>query len=473
MTSQHIVLVIPPISQINYPYIAVPLLKAVASKANYSVKVHDVNMAYFNYLVSRDPEFANIKDADQLNTLFTNFDPYAINPGFTKTWLNTCAPESRIFGFSLASSFSLPWSLEAAQGLKRLCKEAMIIFGGVFCDEATARYILADHSAVDMVVLGEGEETLLDILQRYYGSGGNRYCLSGIKGTAIRNGREVVINDSRPLLTDLDSLPFPDYSSVQIEDYLNYKCGTRILPVLGSRGCTGHCSFCVEWKIWAKYRPRSADNVVEEIRYLIDKYDVNMIRFNNSLVNGNLRILEDFCDRMIEADLGITWVGNARIRKGMTKRLLKKMYLSGCRYLWYGIESASPRMLKIMKKNYDIAQASRILKETKEAGIMILTFWITNFPGEKWEDTENSINFFRTNGQYIDFPRLKPFQLYKGTDIALNPEKYGIIIKDFDVFGNPIWDYTGETFDNTELLTRAGVGYCNANLIPCDFVGIL
>jgi radical SAM superfamily enzyme YgiQ (UPF0313 family) len=466
-----IVLIIPPISQIHYPYIAVPLLKSVTADAGYSVKVYDVNIAYFNYLISQDPVFSRINDGNRLNDLFADLDAYAVNSRFTEAWVKTCSNEAKVFGFSLTSQSCLPWALQAAAGIKEARRDALIIFGGVFCDAPVARYVLSDYDAVDLVVLGEGEDTLLEILQRFYDPSCD--CLTNIKGTAVKQkGREVIINESPPLRTALDSLPFPDYSCLPIEDYLNFKSGTRVLPILGSRGCTGSCSFCVEWGIWSKFRTRSAENVVEEIKYQVDTHNVQFIRFNNSLINGNLKILEETCDRIIEAGLNLTWFASARIRKGMTTKILTKMYQSGCRYIWYGIESASPRILKIMKKPLDITAAPKILRETKAAGIKVLTFWITNFPGELPEDTDRSLDFLRMHGKYIDYPRFRPFNLLKGTDMAHNPRKYGISLKEIDILGNPIWAYDREPFLNNAVLSTTGFEYCNLPLIPWNFIGI-
>jgi radical SAM superfamily enzyme YgiQ (UPF0313 family) len=143
------------------------------------------------------------------------------------------------------------------------------------------------------------------------------------------------------------------------------------------------------------------------------------------------------------------------------------MYRAGCRSLWYGIESASPRMLKIMNKGIDIKSAPRVLKETKEAGISVLTFWITDFPGEHFIDSISTINFLRDYGRYINFAHFSEFHLLRRSDMLSNPSEYGIRIHNHGVNGTedleklelPMWSSISSTFRNNGLLKRAGKLY--------------
>lgn len=464
------VMCIPPISQVNYPYIAVPLLKSVAALNGYSVVVKDLNIDFLNYLIEKNPKFSGMINANQLNDYFLNFRYSNIIQEFTREWIERHFNGARILGFSITSRASYDSAIQAAEKIKSFQKDILIIFGGAFCDKATAKYILSQHNVVDVVCIGESENTLLEILQKFDESGINS--LKDVRGTAIKlNNNKIILNEPRSPTMDLDSFPFPDYSCIPIEDYLNFRIGTRVLPILGSRGCIGNCSFCSETSIWGCYRARSPENITEEIKYQHEKYGIKIFRFNDSLLNAKISRLEKICDLLIEESIDIAWVGNVRIHPGMSYGLLKKMHRAGCRILWYGIESASPRILRIMGKGVNIEYAPRILRETKEVGIAVLTFWITDFPGEKIVDVKKTIDFLREYGKYIDFTHFTEYHLHKNSEMFNNPSKYGIIIKDTDRFGNPIWACTNNIIRSNEILENAGRQHVKRPRLPWDFIG--
>jgi radical SAM superfamily enzyme YgiQ (UPF0313 family) len=139
--------------------------------------------------------------------------------------------------------------------------------------------------------------------------------------------------------------------------------------------------------------------------------------------------LEKLSDLIIKEDLDVLWGGYAVINEGLTSKILKNMHKAGCRFLAYGIESASSRLLKIMRKGVNLKLASKILRETKEAGISTVTFWLTDFPGERQEDIEETKRFLKKNKEYIDVAFFSKFLLFKYSDIYLNPQKYPPIDK--------------------------------------------
>ncbi len=131
-----------------------------------------------------------------------------------------------------------------------------------------------------------------------------------------KNG--IVSNADRQLIKSLDALPFPDYDDLPLHEYPQNKFGMPVMPVVGSRGCIGDCVFCVEKRLWGNtYRMRSPENIVSEIKNIKEKYGSSIIRFNDSLINCNIKSLEKFCDLMIEEKLEMQWTCNARIRPEM------------------------------------------------------------------------------------------------------------------------------------------------------------
>jgi radical SAM superfamily enzyme YgiQ (UPF0313 family) len=471
-------LCIPPISFSSYPLVTVPLLASICNQKGYSVSVGDANIEFLNFFLNEKKEtiqeelksgkYDDFKFYEVVNRYFDlslaterNYPPNDIHRAeityslllhskFTEDWVNRFRKyPSKILGFSITSFLSGKWAIEAAKRIKDLKKNIFIVLGGAFFkDKETAYEIISNFSWIDAIVIGEGEDSLIEILEKYNGIADD---LKNVKGIVIRlqNG-EIKINESRPPLMDLDRLPFPDYSYLSIDQYINFRINTRMLPIFGSRGCIGRCSFCGEKDI---YRARSPENIIREMKYQAKEYKIKIFRFCDNLLNADIEWLERLSDLLIGENLDIIWGGNARINIKMTSSLLKKMYQSGCRFLWYGIESASPRILKIMRKDINIEEASEVLKTTKEAGIFTLTFWIANFPQETWEDAKKTADFLKKNCKYIDSARFATYILTKDSHMYQNPGKYGLIIKQTNDTTDLDWEVT-DTVDSFRFLQR-------------------
>ncbi|MHC1635135.1 MAG: B12-binding domain-containing radical SAM protein [Candidatus Methanospirareceae archaeon] len=331
----------------------------------------------------------------------------------------------QIIGFSVYNSSALV-SLLLAKRIKEENKDVLIVFGGPDCALWMRGNFFIRTNFVDVVVLGEGEETIVDIARAYEKDGK----VKGVAGCVINRGGKIEHCGERPLIKDLDSLPFPDFDGLPIGSYGN----KLIFPILSSRGCTMNCSFCNERVYWKRYRERSAENVVSEFKHQKEKYGVFHFRLNDSLVNGNVRRLEKLCDLIIKEGIEIYWGGYARA-KGMTKELLEKMHKAGCRYLLYGIDSASQSVVDKMQKKVKVEEMEKIIRWTKEAGIWVHTCWIAGFPTESEEDFERSVEFIKRNARFIDSFVVIPCRIKESVDLYNNPEKYGIVIERVEIKG--------------------------------------
>ena len=287
------------------------------------------------------------------------------------------------------------------------------------------RSSVCQSQKLDVIVRGEGEATISDIANSYNGS---LESIKGIDGISYRNENgKIISNVDRPLIKSLDDLPFPDYDNLPLEEYPQNKFGMPIMPVVGSRGCIGDCVFCVEKRLWGNtYRMRSPENIVFEFKNIKEKYGVSTIRFNDSLINCNIKSLERLCDLLIEENIGMQWMGMARVRSEMNDKLLGKMRQAGCMGLWFGIESGSQRILRKMKKGYDIETAKNVIHDTAKNGIRVLTFMIVDFPGETQRDFEQSVAFLEQNHDFIDQVSISRFGVLPGSEISHNPQEYGI-----------------------------------------------
>ena len=341
-------------------------------------------------------------------------------------WFLEVANDSKgqsIVGFHVITHTGLLWSVLLARKLKKIQPRILTVLGGPAF--ASWEEVLSANPEIDVTVRGEGEATISDIANSYNGS---LESIKAIDGISYRNEMgKIISNADRPLIKSLDALHFPDYDNLLLHEYPQNKFGMPIMPVVGYRGCIGNCVFCVEKRLWGNtYRMRSPENIVSEFKNIKEKYAVSTIRFNDSLINCNLKSLERLCDLLIEKNIGMQWMGMARIRPEMNSKLLTKMRKAGCIGLWFGIESGSQRILRKMKKGYDIETAKNVIHDAAKNGIRVLTFMIVDFPGETQKDFEQSVAFLEQNYEFIDQVSISRFGVLPDSEISHNPEEYGI-----------------------------------------------
>ncbi|MCX6545093.1 MAG: radical SAM protein [Acidobacteria bacterium] len=314
--------------------------------------------------------------------------------------------KARTVGFSLFCSNRLLTERFAA-ALKQKAPEVRIAFGGpevAYLGDVEAygeRFPWIDH-----FVLGDGEEALTRIAR-------------GEETRRIVNAREKPIR--------LDSLPLLDFSDFDFELYRD----PHAFPMYSSRGCPNACIYCTERTFLGRYRTRSAERIFEDVRTQKERYgSLEMFRFQESTSNGNVRVLERFCDLMIEANLGLKWaVNNGMIRPEMDARLLAKLRAAGCVFFDYGLETPVASVLESAGKTLARgADFERIIRDTHDAGIEVAICTMFGLPGETDEDFQAQMDFLRRNHSYISViaPSLWFCYFPEGSEGCKNPEKHGL-----------------------------------------------
>jgi len=250
---------------------------------------------------------------------------------------------------------------------------------------------------VDLAVVGEGEYTMLDIAKHWEG----HIRIEDIPGIAYRQANELKLNSLRPFIENLDELPYPAYNLVNMEQYLNpskieYRSfKDRAISMITSRGCPFNCNFCsVHLHMGKAFRAHSADYVIEHIKYVLEKYRVKTIFFEDDNLTLDQERFETICDKIIENKLQVNWETPNGIRADhLTKNLLKKMKLSGCQSVIFAIESGDQFILdKVINKSLKIEDAIRVAKICKELDLPASAFYIIGFPGEKKENMMKTVN---------------------------------------------------------------------------------
>lgn len=326
----------------------------------------------------------------------------------------------QIVGFSVYNT-SLAMSLILAKKIKERNKSIFIVFGGPECSRYLSGKYIIEQDFVDIVVCGEGEETLAEIVRQVEKNGK----VSLVPGTLLKKDGQIIECGERPLIEDLNLLPFPDFSDFQLDKY----SALFTLPISSSRGCIRRCVFCNEWPFWKRYRYRKGEVIFEEIKYQLRKYPrVLVFEFAESLVNGNLKEMSKLCDLIIKNKLKIFWCGQAIIRPEMTPELLNKFRKAGCDCLDYGVESGSDEVLSKMRKGFTVEIAEQVIRDTYRAGINVGVNFIFGFPGETEEDFQQTLDFVRRNKNYIRIvaPDFWLCGIYPGSYLYTHSDEYGI-----------------------------------------------
>lgn len=323
-----------------------------------------------------------------------------------------------IVGISCPFSSSAKNAHKVAELVKTINKNIFTVMGGAH-PSALPQDVLTDPN-VDFVVIGEGELTMLELVQSLESSN-----FSGLKGIAYRNNKKIVINPPRELISNLDELPFPERDLLPMKKYfkaLSWHCQVvkhpRFTSIVSSRGCPGRCIFCSIHTVWGhKWRTRSPKNVVDEIELVVEKYGVKEIHFEDDNLTLNKKRMEAICDEIIARNLDIYWTTpNGVAIMTLDKHLLEKMKASGCYRLHFGIEHGDPEFRKkVVRKPISTEHAKNVVRWAKKAGIWTNGFFIIGLPGETEQTYLKTIKFAKeldldTASFFIATP-------YPGTDL--------------------------------------------------------
>jgi anaerobic magnesium-protoporphyrin IX monomethyl ester cyclase len=241
--------------------------------------------------------------------------------------------------------------------------------------------------------------------------------LKGIGGISYRNNGEIVHNPERPFIKDLDSIPFPS------RDLLFNKASYNSEDMgilMTSRGCPYRCTYCATsiWKRNTRYR--SLDNVIDEIKFVINRYGTTQFTFKDDSFTVNRKRVHEFCDRLIDKKIKIKWDTNTRVNL-VDEELFIKMKEAGCNSIKVGIETGSERILKLMRKHISLEQCREAARLFKKVGIHWTGYFMMGLPTETKEDAYRTLNFMKElKPDYASFCTYEPFPGTELFDIGLN-----------------------------------------------------
>jgi radical SAM superfamily enzyme YgiQ (UPF0313 family) len=342
-----------------------------------------------------------------------------------------------VVGISAVSQV-LPASVELASAIKASHPDTLIIMGG-YHPTFAHREILQDFPTVDLCVRGEGEQTLLEIMRRWLAHPVRPATAvwDGIRGVTWRGGGEIVVNPSRPNLTNLDAVPFPARDLLphldQYPPYIDLVAGKARIKasIMSSRGCPFHCNFCSIISFYGDaggrpWRGRSVDNVVAEMAHLADAFGASHFEFqdDNFFVQPQraLAIAEGMAST--GRDFSFAFLTRAdQIVRG--ERYFAALRRAGLRYVSVGIESGSDAALQRMVKETSVETNRRALQILHDHDVAAQVEFIMFEPGSTLADLQANLRFLETQGLFGYFPPLVfgSLLLFPGTPVREEMER--------------------------------------------------
>ncbi len=375
-----------PISETPSPPLGLAFLAGALEHAGIEVEILD--LVVFPY------------SRENLEQVLNRFDPHFV--GFTAVTMN------------------IENALAVLRDVKAVSPGILTVMGGphvTFCAELTMRAV----SEIDFVILGEGEETIVELAEAWR----NPEEWADIRGLVYRDGDRIASTGERLFIEDIDALPLPARHLIPLG---RYRALGLPVSMTTSRGCPFRCIFCVGRKmVGARVRYRNPLKVVDELAYL-STLDFNQINIADDLFTAARKHCLAVCDEIIARGLRIRWTSFARVDT-VSLEVLQRMKAAGCTAVSFGVETGNPEMLKRIKKGITLEQVVQVVQMCKDAGITPHASFILGLPGETRETIDETVAFgekLKSMGVLHGFHLLAPFP---GTEVRENCQAYDLRIE--------------------------------------------
>ena len=351
-----------------------------------------LGLMYLAAVLERSGYEAEILDAFMTNASFMKVgDTLKVGMPYGKIREEIRRRKPDIVGIAASFTCQAENAIRAGDVTKEVDPNILTVVGGPHVTVVPVEF-LEEAKNIDIAVVGEGEYTMLDIVKFVEG----KKKISDVQGIAYRQDDGAIKqNTLRPFIEDLDELPYPAYHLVDMEQYLNpekieYRSfKDRSVSMITSRGCPFNCNFCsVHLHMGKMFRAHSVDYVIKHIEYVINKFGVKTIFFEDDNLTFDMKRFEAICDNIIEKGIRFSWETPNGIRADyLTLNLLKKMKKSGCQSVFFGIESGDQCVLdNIIGKSLNLKKVVNVAKMCKDIGLKTAAFYIIGFPGETKEN---------------------------------------------------------------------------------------
>lgn len=279
---------------------------------------------------------------------------------------------------------------------------------------------------VDYVAIGEGERTILELVESLERGGG----VESVDGLALPGPR--LTRPRRPI-ENLDELPEPARHLLPMDKYTVFDKPVKIIHVIASRGCPYGCIYCSTSYYWGRrYRIRSAKLVADEIERATQEYKTNVVVFADDELTLSHRWVDEFLRELEERRLDISWTCGTRV-SSVNRDMLRNMRAKGCNIIYYGVESYSDDDLLRIRKKITTGQVEDAVRATKEAGMEVAGSFVLGFPWQRVDDVRNTVKF--AEKLHLDYAQFTVATPYPGTPLYDEALRDGLIeVWDWDYY---------------------------------------
>ena len=303
-------------------------------------------------------------------------------------------------------------AIETAGKIKESRPELTVILGGAHATLLPEETLNA-APGIDVIVRGESEETILELLQALE----QGKPLSEIHGISYRKDGEVINNPVRTESVEMDSLPFLAYHLLPRRRYKPHPPHGRALPfavIITSRGCPYRCAYCSKPIFGNKFRAQSPERVIRELAYFQDKLGIKEFAFYDDVFTLNKKRVHDIAEGIMREGLRMHWTCETRVNL-VDRELLLHMKRAGCYAVAYGIESASEEILDSLCKDINPEQVEEAVRITREVGMQTVGYFMLGSPGETPGTIRQTIDFARK--LKLDFAQFSITTPFPGTGL--------------------------------------------------------
>jgi len=280
---------------------------------------------------------------------------------------------------------AIPDVIKTAKLIKEVNKDIMVVIGGPHLSVFPKEPLSLPY--FDFGVYGDGEYTIQELIKELQ----CKKRFDAIKGLIWKKEGEVIINQPRPPIENIDAFPFPAYHLMSMNLYGMIGMKKPMSTMIATRGCPFHCAYCFKDAVWERFRKRSPKNIVDEMEYLKSTYEVKEIAFYNDCWPSK-EFVRELCLEMIKRKVDIEWETPQRV-DFVDPKLLGLMKRAGCTKLRFGVESGSPRILKLMNKGITLEKVLQAFKWSREVGIKTFAYFMVGYITETRADFEQTIRF--------------------------------------------------------------------------------
>ncbi len=337
----------------------------------------------------------------QINKKLNNYSFKIIDMGIGSLSYEDIKREIEIFKPEIIFLNALIFEAEIVHDIayiaKNLNKHTIIILIGQLATLAK-EYLIYDNN-IDFVIVGEPELTSVELLEAIE----NEINYLEINGLIYKKDKKYVTTEPRRYIENLDDVSISIFSwdLIDIKEYAKYSNWNGALkeeyymPIITSRGCPFDCTFCCNRDIYGqKFRARSPQNVIDEIKVLHKKYNVKEIHFFDVVFNYDVERAKQICNLIIDSGMNLSLAFPHGIRADiMTDELITLLRKAGAYKITYGVETAVPRLQKLIKKNLDISHVNDVIKKTADTGIIVGGYFMLGFTSETQQEMIQTIDF--------------------------------------------------------------------------------